>query len=136
MADVASNAELSVNIAGPGAALKKLERVKNIDVKDGRTTEVVMAVGVQRGAGWRRKQGGFEIDMVSYRQVGRVPEVDWFIVNNAYSTFTLIQEDTEQGINGFRYAYLVKISKIDTKTDAEGVLEDTITLACKDVART
>jgi hypothetical protein len=135
MADVVSNAELSVNIAGPGAALKKLERVKNIDIKDGRTTEVVMAVGVSRGAGWRRKQGGFEIDMVSYRQVGRAPEVDWFIVNEAYSTFTILQEDTEQGVPGYRYAYLVKISKIDSKTDAEGNLEDTITLACKSVAR-
>lgn len=133
MADVASNGQLSVNIQGPGAALKVLERVKNLDIKDNRTTEVVMAIGVLRGAGWRRKQGGFEIDMISYRQIGRVPEVDWYVVNDAYSTFTLVWADE---LDGYRYAFVVKISKIDSKVDAEGNLEDTITLACTQVART
>jgi hypothetical protein len=133
MADIASQGEVSVNIQGAGAALKQLLKVKSLDIKDGRSTEVVMAIGVQRGAGFRRKQGGFEIDMISYRQVGRVPEVDWFKVNEAYSTFTLVTQD--EG-SAFRYAYTTKISKIDTKMDAEGNFEDTITLVCTTVDRT
>lgn len=133
MSDVASNGDIFVNIQGAGAALKKLEKVKNLDIKDGRSTEVVMAIGVQRGAGFRRKQGGFEIDMVVYRQVGKAPEVDWYIVNNAYSTFVLTTEDE---LGGFRYSYTTKISKIDTKEDAEGNFEDTVTLVCSQVDRT
>src|SRR3954468_22415134 len=111
MPDVASQGEIFVNIAGV-AALKKLERVASIDIKDGRSTEVVMAIGVNRGAGWRRKQGGFEIDMEVYEEVGRNPEVDWHKVNDSYATFTLITED--EG-DGFRYAYLSKVSAIDRK---------------------
>lgn len=133
MADVASQGEIFVNIAGAGGALKKLEKVKTLDIKDGRSTEVVMAIGVKRGAGFKRKQGGFEIEMVTYRQAGTSPEVDWFKVNEAERTFTLTTQDE---FDGFRYAYVVRVSKIDTKEDAEGTFEDTVTLACLTVDRT
>jgi len=133
MADVASQGEILVNIAGAGAALKKLERCKSIDIKDGRSTEVVMAIGVKRGAGWRRKQGGFEIDMEIYEEVGTTPEVDWFLVNESYATFHLITQD--EG-DGFTYDYTNKVSKIDRKKDAEGNFMQTVTLACTTVDRT
>jgi hypothetical protein len=133
MSDVASQGEVFVNIAGQGAALKKLERVKSLDIKDGRTTEVVMALGVQRGAGFRRKQGGFEIDLEVYEEMGRVPEVDWYKVNDAFSTFHLITQD--EG-DGHRYDYTCKVSKVDRKKDAEGQLMQTVTLACTNVDRT
>src|SRR5512139_1825553 len=132
MSEVASQGEIFVNIAGQGAALKKLEKIKNVDIKDGRKTEVVMAIGVQRGAGFRRKQGGFEIEMMGYRQAGRKPEVDWFLVNESYATFTIVTQD-EGG--GFRYAYTVKVSNVDSKMDAEGNFEDQIMLACTRVDR-
>jgi hypothetical protein len=133
MADVASQGEISVNIGGSGAALKVLHRCKSIDIKDGRTTEVVMAIGVQRGAGFRRKQGGFEIDMEIYEEMGRVPEVDWYKVNDAYSTFHLITQD--EG-DGYRYDYTCKVSKIDRKKDSEGQFMQTVSLAVSTVDRT
>lgn len=133
MSDIASQGEIFVNIAGAGAALKKLERCKSIDIKDGRSTEVVMALGVLRGAGFRRKQGGFEIDMEIYEEVGRAPEVDWHKVNESYATFTLTTED--EG-DGFRYSYVSKVSKVDRKKDAEGNLMQTVTLAVTTVDRT
>lgn len=131
MSDVASQGEIFVNIAGGG--LKLLERVKNLDIKDGRSTEVVTAIGVKRGAGFRRKQGGFEIDMTVYDQVGRSPEIDWWKVNESEAVFDLI---TQTEGDAFRYTYLCKVSKIDVKEDAEGNFENTITLACLTVDRT
>lgn len=128
--DIASQGEVSVNIAGAG--LKVLERVRSLDIKDGRTTEVVMAIGVNRGAGWRRKQGGFEIDMEVYDEVGKSPEVDWHKVNDSYATFGLTTQD--EG-DSFRYTYTSKVSKIDRKKDAEGNFMQTVTLACITVDR-
>lgn len=132
MADISSRGEIFVNIQGAGAALKKLERVKSMDIKDSRTTEVVMAVGVLRGAGFRRKQGGFEIDMEIYEERGRNPEVDWFLVNNAEPTFTITTQ--AQG-GGFRYQYTCQVSKLDTKMDDEGNNMLTVTVVCTQVAR-
>lgn len=132
MSDIASQGEIFVNIAGAGSALKKLERVKSIDIKDGRTTEVVMAVGVLRGAGFRRKQGGFEVDMEVYAEIGRKPEVDWYAVNNSYATYTMV---TQLEGGGYRYAYLSKVSKVDDKIDAEGNAMQNVTTVCSQVDR-
>ena len=132
MADVASQAEIFVTIAGQGAALKKLERVKSIDIKDNRSTEVVMAVGVQRGAGFRRKQGGFEMDMDVYDEVGRQPEVDWDRVNDSRATFTIV---TQSEGNGFRYSYVCQVSKVDRKFDDEGNNMKTVSVVATQMDR-
>lgn len=132
MADIVSQGTISVNIAGVGA-LKQLERVKSIDIKDGRSTEVVMAIGVKRGAGFRRKQGGFEIDMEIYEEEGKKPEVDWFLVNDQESTFQITTQDED---DSWRYAYTSQVSKIDRKKDAEGNFMQTVTLVCTQVDRT
>lgn len=131
MAEIASQGTVAVNIAG--AALKVLERCKQLDIKDGRTTEVVMALGVQRGAGWRRKQGGFEIDAEIYEEMGKTPEVDWHAVNDSYATFHIITQD--EG-DGFEYDYTVKVSKVDRKKDAEGNFMQTVTMVATTVDRT
>jgi len=128
--DIASQGELSVNIAGIGT--KVLERVRSLDIKDGRSTEVVMAIGVKRGAGFRRKQGGFEIDMEVYNEMGRQPEIDWYRVNESYATFGLTTQD--EG-DSFRYTYTCKVSKIDVKEDAEGNFMQTVTVVCSQVNR-
>jgi hypothetical protein len=133
MADIASQGTVAVNISGAGAALKVLERCKSLDIKDGRSTEVVMALGVQRGAGWRRKQGGFEIDAEIYEEIGRNPEVDWHKVNDSYATFHIITQD--EG-DGFEYDYTVKVSKVDRKKDAEGNFMQTVTMVAITVDRT
>jgi hypothetical protein len=133
MSDIASQGTVRVNISGAGAALLTLQRCKSLDIKDGRSTEVVMALGVQRGAGWRRKQGGFEIDMEIYEEMGRLPEVDWHKVNESYATFHIITQD--EG-DSFEYDYTVKVSKIDRKKDAEGNFMQTVTTVASTVDRT
>lgn len=132
MADIVSQGTISVNIQGVGA-LKVLERVKSIDIKDGRSTEVVMAIGVKRGAGFRRKQGGFEIDMEIYEEEGKQPEVDWFLVNDQEATFQITTQDEN---DSWRYQYTSQVSKIDRKKDAEGNYMQTVTLVCTKVDRT
>jgi hypothetical protein len=131
MSDIASNGTLSANI--PGVFLGTLERCKSADIKDGRSTEVVMAIGVQRGAGFRRKQGGFEIELEIYEEEGKSPEVDWHLVNERYLTWHLI--DVNDG-DGFEYDYTTKVSKIDRKRDAEGNYMQTVSCVCTTVART
>lgn len=125
MPEVVSQAKIFVNIGPPISALKQLLKAKSLDVKDGRSTEVVMAVGVQGGAGFRDKEGGFEIDMTIYREDGTAPEVDWYAVKRARVTFTLTTQD--EG-NGRRQSYTCRVSKIDTKKDEAGTHEDTVTL--------
>lgn len=133
MADIVSQGTISVNIQGAGGGLKTLERVKSIDIKDGRSTEVVMAIGVKRGAGFRRKEGGFEIDMEVYEEEGKNPEVDWHLVNDNRYTFTITTQDED---DSWRYAYVSQVSKIDRKKDAEGNFMQTVTLVCTNVDRT
>lgn len=131
MSDIASQGTISANI--PGVFLGDLQRCKSADIKDGRSTEVVMAIGVQRGAGFRRKQGGFEIDLEIYEEISRKPEVDWHVVNERYLTWHLI--DQNEG-DGFRYDYTTKVSKVDRKRDAEGNYMQTVTCVCTTVDRT
>lgn len=132
MAEIASQGTVSVNIAG-GGGLKVLERVKSMDIKDGRSTEVVMAIGVQRGAGWTRKQGGFEIELEVYEEMGRAPEVDWHKVCDSYATFHIITQD--EG-DGFEYDYTCKGSYVNRKKDAEGNFMQTVQLQAITVDRT
>lgn len=127
MADIASQGQIFINSGAGNGALKQLLKVKNFDAKDNGATEVVMAIGVNRGAGFRRKQGGFEIDMTVYREVSKTPEYDWYEALRVQRTITITTQD--EG-NGQRRAYTCRVSKIDPKKDAEGNFEDTVSLAC------
>lgn len=125
MADFVSQGKIFVDMGGPGAVSRLLKTVKSLDVKDGRSTEVVMAIGVSGGAGFRDKEGGFEIDLTCYREVGATPEIDWYAAKRNRNTITLTTQDES---NGRRQAYTTRVSKIDTKKDEAGVHEDTVTL--------
>lgn len=125
MAEIVSQGKIFVDIGGSGGTSRQLLRCKSLDVKDGRSTEVVMAIGVSGGAAFRDKEGGFEIDMTVYREVGEAPEVDWYAVKRDRKTITLTTQDEN---NGRRQAYTSRVSKIDTKKDEAGVHEDTVTL--------
>lgn len=122
MADIASQGSILINASG---VLKELVKIKEADIKDGGKTEVVTALGVSRGAGFRRSQGGFELDLVNYRQVGKTPEVDWQRLLRTQETFTVIFQD--EG-NGERVSYTSRVSKIDSKRNPEGVFEDTLNI--------
>lgn len=128
MAEIVSQGQIFVDMAGTS---RQLLKVKSLDIKDGRSTEVVMAVGVSGGAGFRNKEGGFEIDMTIYREVGDAPEVDWYAAKRDRKTITLTTQDED---NGRRQAYTSRVSKVDTKKDEAGVHEDTVTLVALGVS--
>jgi len=125
MADFVSQGKIFVDISGPAAVSRQLMTAKSLDIKDGRSTEVVLAIGVSGGAGFRNKEGGFELDLTVTRTVGKAPEVDWYMVKRSRSNVTLTTQDED---NGRRQSYTARVSKIDTKIDESGVHEDTITL--------
>ncbi len=124
MADQVSQSKLFIDIGGVGGSSRELLQIKNFDVKDGRSVEVTLSLGGHKG--FRRKEGGFEIDMTGYREVGQSPEVDWRGLKAANRIFTMTRQDE---FNGLREAFTCMVSKIDEKDDEQGVHEDTITLA-------
>jgi hypothetical protein len=132
MADSVSQAKIFADfgavagIAGVAGGSVLLKKCKSFDVKDGRSTEVQTSIGVENGSGFRRKQGGLELELQVYREVGKQPEVDWYALNNVRATFTITTQDE---FNGRRNSYTCQVSKIDEKKDSEGMHEDTVTLA-------
>lgn len=125
MPNFVSQGKIFVDIPGPGAVSRQLLTCKKFDAKPQGSREVITAIGVEGGAGWRKKQGGVEIDMTLVRETGQAPEVDWYATDRLNKVFTLTTQD--EG-NGRRQAYLCMVSKIDTTKDDAGVHEDTVTL--------
>lgn len=108
-----------------GAASRLLTKVKSADIKDDRDVEVVMAVGVDQGAGFRDKQGGGEISLTVYRETGPNPETDWRKLKTDRKTLTFIIVDEHLGQ---RESFTCRVAKIDSKDDEGGTHEDTVTL--------
>lgn len=125
MSENASLAKIFVSIGGTtGGALLELEKCKTFDVKEQGSVDVTVAIGPHFG--FRTKPGGFEIDMEIYRETG-TPEVDWYDVQRQKKIFTAVTQD--EG-SGRRTSYTSRVSKIDPKTNEQGELMDTVTLAC------
>lgn len=110
---------------GTAGVSRQLTKCKNVDVKDDRKTEVVMAVGVDQGAGFRDKQGGGEITFVQFRETGKAPEVDWRGFKTDRKTFTWTIQDE---LNGLRESFTCRVSEVSSKDDDQGVHEDNVTL--------
>lgn len=117
--------DVGATFGGLAGASRKLTKVKSADIKDDRDVEVVMAVGVSQGAGFRDKQGGGEISIVWYRESGKTPEADWrgWKENRKVLTYTIQDES-----NGLRESFTCRVAKIDSKDDEQGTHEDTVTL--------
>lgn len=123
-----SQGKIFIDMPGPKGASKQLLTVKKFDVKDNGSREVVTTVGVDGGAGTRKKQGGFTITMTCIRTVGQDPEVDWDYAKDTDKFFTVSTEDEN---NGRKKSYLfVQVSKTDTSKDPDGAHEDEIELVC------
>lgn len=124
----ASQGKIFVDMPGPRGASKQLLTIKKFDAKPQGSREVVTTIGVNNGAGTRKKQGGWMITMTSIRTVGAVPEVDWEYANETDKFFTISTED--EG-NGRKQSYLFcQVSKVDTTKDDQGVHEDEIEICC------
>lgn len=125
MPNFVSQGKIFVDIPGPQGASRQLLTVKKFDAKPQGSREVITTVGVDGGAGFRKKQGGFEIDMTVVRETGQTPEVDWYATDKMAKVFTLTTQDEQ---NGKRQSYTCMVSKVDTTMDDQGVYEDTVTL--------
>lgn len=134
--DIASNVDVFLDY-GPGAvgangqpsspgSSRKLERVDKIKVKDDSGVEIVLALGVFQGAGFREKQGGGTISLMSYCQVSKTPEVNWHKVKleKKIVTFTIQFEG-----NGLRHNFTCRVSKAEPGADTGGVVEEEVELA-------
>lgn len=122
----ASQAKIFIDMPGPKGKAGQLLTVTKLDVKEDGSVDVITTVGVNEGAGWRKKQGGYKITMTIVRTVDAVPEVDWVYAKITDKIFTLSTED--EG-NGIKLSYLCRVSKADYGTDNQGVNESEIELA-------
>ncbi len=127
MAEQVSQSRLFIDIGGTGGQAKLLKQVQSVDIKDGRSAEVTVTIGGFKG--FRRKEGGHELELSCYREVGSRPEVSWRGLKAAKRIFTFIQQDED---NGERISWRCTVSKIDSKSDAEGNHMDTVSLVATD----
>lgn len=121
-----SQGKIFIDMPGPRGASKQLLTVKKFDAKEDGSVDVVTTIGVDGGAGWRQKQGGFKITMTCVRTVGQLPEVDWDFAKQTKKIFTISTEDED---NGRKQSYLCRVSKTDTSKDDQGAHEDEIEIA-------
>ncbi|HEX6022556.1 MAG TPA: hypothetical protein VFZ00_11215 [Solirubrobacter sp.] len=120
-----SQGKVFVDMPGPKGFAGQLLTVTKIDAKEDGSVDVVTTVGVDQGAGWREKQGGYKLTLTVVRTVGQ-QEVDWFYAKLTKKVFTLSTED--EG-NGVKLSYLCRVSKADPGSDNQGVNETEIELA-------
>lgn len=105
----------------PGAAIW-LTHFTNFKVTDERSVEIVKAVGVKGGAGFRRKTGGGSISATETRQ--DVPQVDWRQMRDRETVFMLMAQDENDGMR--EKWFNVTVSKVDRTMDDESKHEDEI----------
>lgn len=121
MGELVSQAKIFVD--GPFGNFQLL-KVKSIDASDERDAEVVMAVGVGGGAGYRFKEGGGELTMEVYREQG-LPEVNWRREQVRKTVFTITMQD----VGGQREQFQsVIVAQVTRKDDESGSHMDTVKL--------
>jgi hypothetical protein len=121
-----SQAKIFIDLPGPKGKAGQLLTVTKMDVKEDGSVDVITTVGVDQGAGWREKQGGYKITLTVVRTTDAQPEVDWVYAKVTKKVFTLSTED--EG-SGQKLSYLCRVSKADYGTDNQGVNESEIEIA-------
>lgn len=121
-----SQSKVFIDMPGPKGKAGQLLTVTKIDVKEDGSVDVITTVGVDQGAGWREKQGGYKVTLTIVRTIGTEPEVDWMYAKLTKKQFTISTED--EG-NGQKLSYLCRVSKVDPGADNQGVHESEVELA-------
>jgi len=122
MGEIVSQATISIDF--PEGSVE-LSRVKSFEVTDERELEVVKAVGVEGGAGFREQTGGGEIKLDVYREDGDEPEVDYRALQRERASFTVTVQDR----NGAREQYLsTRVSNVGRSGDETGNHMDSVVL--------
>src|SRR5678809_964802 len=100
-----SQSKIFCDMPGPKGFAGQLLTVTKIDAKEDGSVDIITTVGVEQGAGWREKQGGYKLTM---------------------KKFTISTED--EG-NGQKLSYFCRVSKVDPGADNQGVHESEIEIA-------
>lgn len=119
MSEIVSRSKLSIDYSGGSYQLK---RCKSIDVSYEEDSEVVMAVGVKGGAGFRDKEGGGELTLEIYREVR--PEVNYRALRDSRETFAMTLQDEDGVREQFRSCRVA--GKPGRKIDESGNVMDTV----------
>lgn len=124
--DFVSQSKIFIDMPGPKGKAGQLLTVTKIDAKEDGSVDVVTTVGVDQGAGWREKPGGYKLTLTIVRTVGTNPEVDWIYAKLTKKKFTISTED--EG-DGQKLSYFCRVSKVDNGSDNQGVNESEIELS-------
>jgi hypothetical protein len=123
MGDTSSKAKIFIDSRTAGNF--QLFRVKSFDVEADEDLEVVKAVGVDGGAGFRDTTGGGGITLEVYRETGD-PEVNWRILRKLKEKFSITIADED---NGIREQYQAcRVAKVTRKGDDSGSNMDTVSI--------
>jgi len=121
MGDIVSQAKFFIDAPFGNFQLTK---VKSADVNDEKDAEIVMAVGVSGGAGFRYKEGGGEITLDVYREQGK-PEVDWRKAQRQKVRMAFTMQDTGGQRDQFQGVIVAQVTR---KSDDAGSHMDTVKL--------
>lgn len=130
MGDVVS--QLKLYIDGPMGNFQ-LRRVKSFDPTSERDAEVVTAIGVTGGAGYRFKEGGGEITLEVYEEQG-LSEVNWrreqILASSQDRRFSI----TAQYVGGMRWQFQnCIVAQCSPKSDDQGSHMMTVKIKFLDV---
>lgn len=117
--NIVSNTKISIDFGG-GAF--QLGRVNTSDETSDQDAEVIIAMGVPGGAGYRFKNGGGAFSFEIYREEG-LPEVDWVKLQTDRTRITLVLADDA----GRREMYTAcVVANVARKDDAQGSHMNTV----------
>ena len=120
--DYGATAAIPGATARSGGAALFLNRISQLKVTDERSVEILKAIGVNGGAGFRYKTGGGTIMVTEYRQ-GK-PQVNWRQMRNDRKQFMLMMQDEDGGV---REKFMrCTVSKVDRSASDEGEHTDEV----------
>ena len=120
MGDIVSRKKIFIDYSSGNYQLK---RVKSGSLTYESTVDVVIAVGVSGGAGFRKKEGGGELSLDIYRETG-TPEVNWRKLFNSNEIFAMTFQDENGLREQIRSCRVAQIP--DSKFDDGGEVMDTV----------
>jgi len=115
MGDIASRVTCSIDYSGGNYVLK---RVDTGNVKYDSNTEIVLAIGVIGGAGYRHVEGGGTIELDVYEETG-TPEVDYFALFFSREQFAFVTQ-VEGGGKRFQYRSCVVANPPERSFNTKG----------------
>lgn len=123
MGDVVSRASLNIRFSGGN---KKLTKAKSCKVKFDADSEIVLALGIDGGAGFRDKTGGGEMTLEVYPEEGK-PEVDYFKLWATRERFSSTLQYGDAGLRfQFRFARVTQPPELGADEQGNAMLNVTI----------